>query len=93
MNHTPKLSKQIKLLLLTADGSPGFEGWKNKVCKIKVCVSDADRRDFFAIFGVRNIITIIPINSFLKREMSCIFALYYGDGCDEVVDIGCCGCI
>jgi hypothetical protein len=84
MNFTPALSRQIKLLILTADGAPTFRIWKNKVCNIKVCVSDADRGESIVLFGVRKAATENHLSPFIFDKLSCIIIQYYGEICDEV---------
>jgi hypothetical protein len=86
MNLTPKLSRQIKLLILTADGSPYFEGWSEKTSNAAVCVCDADRGTFFLIHNSIFETTHIEVVPFISNELSCILTVYYGGIFDEDVN-------
>jgi predicted amidohydrolase len=86
----PSLSKLIKLLILTADGSPNVIYWQDKTLNTLVCVSDADRGGFFVINKTQPTATKIQVSSFVFNELFCTFMIYYGDVRDEMVDVGGC---
>jgi hypothetical protein len=90
MNRTPKLSKQIKLLILTADDPPGLESWKTKVSSAVTCVCDACNSEFLVISGIRYPATRINVSPFIYEELSCILTVYYGDVFDEIADVDYC---
>jgi hypothetical protein len=90
MNHTPILAKSVKLLILTADGSPDATYWQDKLKNAIACVSDATKGCFFVICKARPIALQIRVSPFIVDELSCIVTVCYGEIKDEVVDIGCC---
>jgi hypothetical protein len=91
MNLTPKLSKQIKLLILTADDSPGVTTWKHKTANAIICISDANKGGGVMIGNDQYNSTCVNFSHFICCELSCILSMFYGDiGNDEMVDIGCC---
>jgi hypothetical protein len=91
MNHTPKLPKSIKLLILTADSAPPLRVWQDKVCNTKVCVSDADHGESIVLFGSKKAATQIHTPQFTLKELSCIVTSYCGKNEDEK-NIDCCSC-
>jgi hypothetical protein len=91
MNRTPKLSKQIKLLILTADDSPDASHWQDKTKHALVCVEDAKKGGFFVINDTRPTAMIIHVSPFIFNGLYCILAADYGSVCNETIDIGCCG--
>jgi hypothetical protein len=84
MNHTPKLSKQIKLLLLTADDAPPRISWKDKIGNAKVCYCDASYACAIMIPPDCNAKSSerVGVSSFIECEIHCALAIVYGD-CDE----------
>jgi hypothetical protein len=90
MNRTTKLSKRIKLMILTADDSPEFLSWIDKVENAVSCVCDADRGGFLVINNNGTISTRISAPLLVFNELYCILYTYYGDVCDEMVDVECC---
>jgi hypothetical protein len=77
MNRTPKLSKRIKLLILTADDSPTITNWKNKAGTAKICVCDAKRGQYLSILGlIRNMIPVF-LASFVKDELFSTAMVFY----------------
>jgi hypothetical protein len=91
MNRTPKLLKQIKLLILTADSSPDADRWQSKTINVLVCVSDAERGGFFVINNTRPCAERVSVSPFIFYELYCILTADYGRVCNEAIDIGCCG--
>ncbi|MDR3155734.1 MAG: hypothetical protein LBT90_01355 [Holosporaceae bacterium] len=90
MNLTPKLSKQIKLLILTADDSPEIRNWQSKTAMAKICVCDAKRGHFLSISNsIKNIIPVY-LESFISDKLFCIVTVFYGDAVHEEADISCC---
>jgi hypothetical protein len=71
MNRTPKLSKHIKWLILTADGSPGITNWLNKVGTANICVCDADRGHFFSLENSIKDVIPVYLAKFVKDELFC----------------------
>ncbi|MDR0753556.1 MAG: hypothetical protein LBE95_02735 [Holosporaceae bacterium] len=90
MNHTPDFAKSVKLLILTADGSPSPMGWKDKVRKITVCVSDADRGLFTIVSGIFKTVPQFNSSFFTQDRLLYIMSAYYGGICDEAIS-SCCG--
>jgi hypothetical protein len=90
MNRTPKLSKQIKLLILTADSSPHIKFWKHKVSNANICICDAEKGGGLVIFGVDYYALRVKVAPFIYEELSCIYEIFHGSIYDEAVGIGCC---
>jgi hypothetical protein len=91
MNRTPKLSNQIKLLILTADGSPDAIYWNDKMNNNSMaCICDATKGATFVKGKTRWAANEIKNPSFIVKELSCILTKYYGDMVYEEVDVGCC---
>ncbi|MDR0580491.1 MAG: hypothetical protein LBG04_00015 [Holosporaceae bacterium] len=91
MNRTPKLSKRIKLLILTADDPPGVESWKNKVKNAVTCICDAKNTELLVISGIRYFATRVEIPSYFFNELFCILTVNYRKIHNEIVDVSCCG--
>jgi hypothetical protein len=90
MNYTASFSKTKKLLILTANGAPMLLGWKDKVLKTNVCVSDADNGHSMVLLGISKPATQIHLAPFVFNELRCVAISYYGEVENEMVDVGCC---
>jgi hypothetical protein len=77
MNHTPKLSKKIKLLILTADDSPGTYGWENKTTNVIVCISDATKGGGIMIRNDKQNALHLVVSPFIEEELSCILYVFW----------------
>jgi hypothetical protein len=92
MNLTPKLSRQIKLLIFTADGSPDAIYWKQQVSNAITCVCDSTKGCFFVLGETRFASEQLQVTPFIFSELFCILTVYYGDIHNELTDVGCCCC-
>jgi hypothetical protein len=91
MNLTPKLSKQIKLLILTADGSPRVTSWEHKTTSAITCISDANKGGGVMIGQNKQNAIHIKTPLFISQELFCVVYIFYGEVCDdEENDVGCC---
>jgi hypothetical protein len=91
VNHTPDLAKSVKLLILTADGSPDATYWQNRLKNAIACVSDADRAGFMIISGIRKNTPQFCFPFFIQHKLLCTMYGYYEGVRDEEV-VSCCGC-
>jgi hypothetical protein len=89
---TPKLSNKIKLLILTADGSPREEWWMEKVGSAVSCTCDATKGGKFLINGIKYFAEQIKIPSSIFNELFCTLFVDYGGIRNEVLDVNCCRC-
>jgi hypothetical protein len=80
----------VKLLILTADGSPDATYWQGRLKNAIACVSDATRGAFFVINKERPAASQIHVSPFIVDELSCIVTVFYGEIKDEIVDISRC---
>jgi hypothetical protein len=78
MNYLPKLTKSIKLLILTANDSPGRDKWKEKVGEANVCICDGTRNSYLWISDLPKIPTPIQSHNFILKELLCEATVYYG---------------
>jgi hypothetical protein len=90
MNFTPNLSSSVKLLILTADDSPGISRWKSKIGDATVCVSDANKGCSMVISGNEKEAELVGNAPFIWGKLSCILAVFYGGVCNETIGEGCC---
>jgi hypothetical protein len=90
MNHTPDLSKSIKLLILQADDAPLREFWIPKVHNAIVCYCDAGRNICAVIKPVDKVTSAEKenVSPFIWNELRCTVALYFVGCKDEI----CCCC-
>ncbi|GHU19467.1 hypothetical protein FACS189472_09280 [Alphaproteobacteria bacterium] len=72
MNHTPNLLQHVRLLILTANGSPEITYWINKIGNAILCVCDADRGNFMVISGRVKCTVQKQVSAFIQNELQCV---------------------